>query len=101
MCSNTGCPNKHGIISEKEFCSITVKTCNTENYYSLGISKMWSTIFSPSQLTEILGNWSRFQLIKIQKTVQMFNSSVNIQDTKKVDLILEISLEVQSFFKCI
>ena len=36
---------------------------------SLGISKMWSTIFPPSNFIEILGNLSRFQFIKNHKTV--------------------------------
>ena len=49
-----------------------------------GISKMWSTIFLPSKLTEILGD-SRFKFIK----TQMFNISIMLKDTKKVDLILD------------
>ena len=32
--------------------------------FSLGIAKMWSTIFSHSKLTEILGNLSRIYFIK-------------------------------------
>ena len=59
---------------------------------------MWSTIFLHSKLTEILGNISKFQLIKINKTVYMFYISINFKDTKKVGHILESSLDVQSFF---
>ena len=34
---------------------------------SLRIYKMWSTMFLPSELTEILGNSSRIQFIKTQQ----------------------------------
>ena len=40
---------------------------------------------------------SRFHFIN-NKTVQMLNNSVNFKDTKKVDHILESSLEFQSYF---
>ena len=49
-------------------------------------------IFSPSKLTQILGSPDS-RLLKIIKTVQMFNISVNFKDTKKVDHILESSLD--------
>ena len=39
----------------------------TRETRSLGFSKMWSTIYSPSKLTAILGNLFRFQLIKNQQ----------------------------------
>jgi len=51
-----------GIISWILFC-ITLKHL-TPKTTCLGISKMSSTIFSLSKLTEISGNLSRFQLIK-------------------------------------
>ena len=63
---DTGCPNKHGnsvtnLISSlfqaglfrkydfvvSQFKHLTPKTTN------LGVSKMWSTIFSPSKLTQM------------------------------------------------
>ena len=56
---------------------------------SLGISKMWSIIFSPSKLTEISGNLAKFQLIKNQQ---------NCKNVKKVDHILESPLDIQSYF---
>ena len=40
---------------------------------------------------------SRFHFIN-NKTVQMLNNSVNFKDTKKVDHILESSLDFQSYF---
>ena len=61
---------------------------------SLGVSKLWSTIFLPSKLTEILEICQDSSLLKINKTVQMFNISVNFKDTKKVDHILVSSLDV-------
>ena len=57
---------------------------------------MWSTILLPLKLTEIIGNLSRFQILKINKTDQMFNISVNSEDTNMVDPILESSLEFSS-----
>ena len=65
---------------------------------SLGVSKLWSTIFLPSKLTEILEICQDSSLLKINKTVQMFNISVNFKDTKKVDHILKISSDFQSLF---
>ena len=53
---------------------------------SLGISKMWSTNFLPSKWTEIRGILSRFQFIKINKTVQMFNISFSFKE----DIITQI-----------
>ena len=51
---------------------------------SLGVSKLWSTIFLPSKLTEILEIFPDSCLLKINETVQMFNIFVNFKDTKKV-----------------
>ena len=48
-------------------------------------------------MTEILEFFSRFQSIKINKTVQTFNMSVNFKDSKKIDHILESLLAAQSF----
>ena len=52
---------------------------------------IWSTIFLPSKLTEILKKkiCPDSSLLKIKKTVQMFNNSVNFKDTKIVGQILE------------
>ena len=42
---------------------------------------------------------SRFKFINYQKkTVQLFNFSVNFKEIKKVDLILETSLDFHYFF---
>jgi len=40
-------------------------------------------------------------LLKTNKTVQMFNISVDFKDTKKVDHILESSLDFQTVFDAI
>ena len=44
---------------------------------------MWSTILLPLKLTELLGNLSIFQILKINKTDQMFNISVNYRKHKE------------------
>ena len=50
---------------------------------SLGIFKLESTIFSPLKLTEILGNLSRFQIVKNKQNFSnvqsktIFKSSLN------------------------
>ena len=56
-----------GIILLISFFSITAEYL-TPKTTGFGISKMWSTICWPSILTEIVGNWSRFQLIKNQQS---------------------------------
>ena len=61
---------------------------------------MWYFFQSTSKLTEILGILSRSSLLKIDKTVQLFNISVNFKYTKKVD-ILKNSMDFQCNFSTI
>ena len=55
-----------GLFRKYYFVSSQLKHLKPKTI-GLGISKMWSTIFSPSILTKISGNLSRFQL-KINKS---------------------------------
>ena len=69
-----------------QFKHLTPKTT------SLGVSKLWSTIFKIDGDIRICPDSS---LLKINKIVQMLDISINFED-KKVDHILEISLDFQS-----
>ena len=77
---STGCPNKHGNQMTTSISSLFQAGLFCKHYFlesqlkhltpkttSLGISKMWSFIFSPLKLAEKLGNLSRFQFIKNQQ----------------------------------
>ena len=84
-----------GLFLKDEFAVAHLKHL-TPKTNGIGISKMWSTIFQ---------NWPKYQeicpdsrLLKINKTVQIFYTSVNLKDKRKVDHILVSSLKVQSFF---
>ena len=55
-----------GLIRKYNFVGSQLKYLTLKTT-SLEISKMWSTIFSPLKLTEILGSLSRFLLIKNQQ----------------------------------
>ena len=57
---NAGLFNKHNCVVS-QLKHLALKTT------SLGISKMWSTSFKLSKLTEILGHLSKFQFIKNQQ----------------------------------
>jgi len=73
-----------GLFRKHDFVVSQLKHLTSETAIP-EISKMWSTIFLPSKLTDILGDLSSFQIIK----TQMFNISIKFKDTKKVDHILE------------
>jgi len=61
---------------------VTLKTSSS------GISKMWSTIFSPSKLTEIIGILFRFKFIKTQQNC----SNVNFKDTGNTEKSVKIRI---------
>jgi len=75
-----------GLFLKDEFAVAHLKHL-TPKTNGIGISKMWSTIFN-------LQNWQKYQeicpdssLLKINKTVQIFYTSVNLKDKRKVDHI--------------
>ena len=55
-----------GLFRKYDFLLTAVKHLTLKTT-SLGISTMWSTILSPSKLTEILENLSTFKLSKKQQ----------------------------------
>ena len=60
-----------GLFRKYDFVVSRLKH-QTPKTNSLGISKMWSVIFSPSKFSGILGNLARFQLIKNQQNCSHF-----------------------------
>ena len=76
-----------GLFRKYNFVVSQLKHLTTKTS-SLGISKIWSTIFLPSKIDEDI---SKFVQILVNKkfTVKMLNIFVSFKDTKKVDHILE------------